>query len=108
MNKEKFFILMRKKTSDNPEVKELTYELVDGYIIDGVGYSQAKVAYSPAGRPMWTAFELDSGMMSFSAPTLKECKATVRTNQERIQEAKKTKSYKDMVYKLEQFKESTK
>ena len=99
MEKEKFFILLRKKTSDNPEVKELTYELVDGYIIDGVGYRQT-------GSRTWTAHEIDSGMMSFSAPTLKECKATVRTNQERIQEAKKSKFYKDMVYKLEQFKES--
>ena len=99
MEKEKFFILLRKKTSDNPEVKELTYELVDGYIIDGVGYRQT-------GSRTWTAHEIDSGMMSFSAPTLKECKATVRTNQERIQAAKQSKFYKDMVYKLEQFKET--
>ena len=99
MEKKQFYILRRNKLE--PGRTETVYQLVDGYIIDGVGYYHQRAN-------SWVAIELDTGMSSYTCPTLKECKATVRTNQERIRAAKNTKSYKVMIDRLLEYKESKK
>ena len=91
MKKEKFFIS-----------KANGYEQVEGYIIDGVGYHKLI-----SGR--WMSTDLETGMFYCIAPTLKECKATTRTNWDRISTIKKSmayqKMYGDRIRELAEYKE---
>ena len=91
MKKEKFFI-----------VKSNGYEQVEGYIIDGVGYHKLI-----SGR--WMSTDLETGMFYCMAPTLKECKATLRMNWDRILAIKKSieyqKRYGAKIRELAEYKE---
>lgn len=91
MKKEKFFV-----------ARPNGYEQVEGYIIDGVGYHKLN-----SGR--WISTDLETGLYYVIAPTLKECKATVRTKWDRISTIKKSIAYQKMygarIRELAEYKE---